>query len=95
MFLKGSQIWDEAFKEGKLKENEMYTPLDSNRGLGNFTPEEIRNLQHKAYLSYYLSPKYLISQIFRSIFVYHNFRVVRAGLKLLVEQKEDTLFANR
>ncbi|MCK4365173.1 MAG: B12-binding domain-containing radical SAM protein [Thermoplasmatales archaeon] len=95
MYLKGSQIWDEAFKEGKLKENEMYALLDSNRGLGNFTPEEIRDLQHKAYLSYYLSPKYLISQILRSIFVYHNFRVVRAGLKLLVGQKEETVFAKK
>jgi len=95
MYLKGSQIWDEAFKEGKLKENEMYASLDSKRGLSNYTPEEIREKQHKAFLSFYLSPKYLISQILRSIFVYHNFRVIRAGLKLLVEQKEDTLFANR
>lgn len=94
-FLKGSQIWDEAFKQGKIKENEMFVPCDSRRGLGNFTPDELRARLSKAFKSYYLNPRYLFDQFMRQIFVYKNFRVFKAGLKLMIEQKEDTLFAKR
>lgn len=94
-FLKGSEIWEDAHKQGKINENEMFVPCDSRRGLCNFTPEELRERLHKSYLSYYITPKYLISQLIRSIFVYGNFRVFKAGLKLLLEQKEETLFAKR
>jgi len=94
-FLKGSEIWEDAHKQGKIKENEMFVPCDSNRGLCNFTPEELRSRIHKAFLSFYLSPKYLFSQFIRSIFVYKNFRVFKAGLKLFLEQKEETLFAKK
>ena len=94
-YLKGSQIWEDAFKEGKLKENEMFRPTDSESGLGNFTSEELREKLHYAYKSYYFSPKYLISQFFRSMFRYHNFRVFRAGLKLILEQRDETLFASK
>ena len=95
MFLKGSDLWEEAFEEGKLKEHEMYVPCNSRRGLCHYTPEELREWLHKAFVSYYLSPKYLLSQLIRSLFVYRNFRVFKAGLKLLVEQKEETLFAKK
>jgi anaerobic magnesium-protoporphyrin IX monomethyl ester cyclase len=94
-FLKGSEIWEDSFKKGKIKEDEMFVPCDSRRGLCNFTPEELRERLHRAAVSYYFNPKYFISQIFRSIFVYKNFRVILAGIKLLIEQKEDTLFANK
>jgi predicted deacetylase len=47
------------------------------------------------HLNYYITPKYLISQLIRSIFVYGNFRVFKAGFKLLSEQKEETVFAKK
>jgi len=94
-FLKGSEIWEDAYKQGKIKENEIFAPCDSRRGLCNFTPEELRDRLHKAFLSFYIAPKYMISQFIRSIFVYGNFRVLETGLKLLLEQKEETLFAER
>ena len=91
-FLKGSEIWEEAYKQGKIKENEMFVPCDSSRGLCNFTPEEIRDRLSRAFLSYYISPKYLFSQFIRSIFIYRNFRVFKAGLIFLLKQKEGSLF---
>jgi radical SAM superfamily enzyme YgiQ (UPF0313 family) len=93
--LKGSRIWDEAYKAGKIKENEMFVSCTSERGICNFTEEEIRYLAHRAFSTYYLSPKYLISQFIRSIFVYRHFRIFKTGLILLLRQKEETLFAKR
>jgi len=94
-FLKGSEIWEDAFKKGKIKENEIFVHCDSRRGLGNFTPDELRDREHKALLSFYITPKYILSQFIRSIFVYRNFRVFKAGVKLLLEEKEESLFAQR
>jgi len=91
-FLKGSELWEDAYKLGKIKENEMFVPCDSRRNLCNFTPEELRERLSRAFLSYYISPKYLISQFIRSIFIYRNFRVFKAGLILLLKQKEGSLF---
>jgi len=94
-YLKGSKIWEDAFMAGKIEENEMFRPCDSNRGLGNYTPEELRERIKKAFKSFYFNPKYIISQFFRSIFVYRNFRVFKAGIKLIFEQREDTILARR
>ena len=92
-FLKGSEIWEDAYNDGKIKENETFVPCDSRRGLCNFTPEELRDRLSKATISYYSNPKYLITQFIRQIFVYKNFRVYKAGLKLLLQQKEATLLS--
>ena len=91
-FLKGSKLWEEAYKQGKIKENEMFVFCDSSRGLCNFTAEELRERLSKAYLSYYMSPKYLISQFIRSIFLYRHLRVFKAGLIFLLKQKKGSIF---
>jgi len=91
-FLKGSEIWEDAYKQGKINENEMFVPCDSRRNLCNFTPDELRESLSRAFLSYYISPKYLISQFIRSIFLYRHLRVFKAGLILLLKQKEGSLF---
>jgi len=93
--LKGSPIWEDAYKAGKIEKNDMHIPCDTKNGLCNFSKQEIRNIRHRAFLSYYLSPKYIISQFIRSIFVYRHFRVFKAGLELLLIQKDETIFANR
>ena len=73
----------------------MFVPCDSRRGLCNFTPEELRYQIHRALLTYYFTPRYLFSQFIRSIFVYHNFRIFKAGLILLLKQKEESVLAKR
>lgn len=92
-FLKGSDLWEEAVKEGKIKENEMFVECDSRRNLCNFTPDEIRELMHRAYRSYYFDIKHIINQTIRSIYVYKNFRMIRAAFKVILEQKEESLIA--
>jgi anaerobic magnesium-protoporphyrin IX monomethyl ester cyclase len=94
-FLKGSEIWEDAFKAGRIKENEMFRECDSKSGLGNYTPEELRNKIQHAFKSYYFNPKYILSQFFRSLFIYGNFRFLTAGLKLIFEQRENTILARR
>ncbi len=94
-YLKGSEIWEDAFKAGRIKENEMFRECDSKSGLGNYTPEELRNKIQHAFKSYYFNPKYILSQFFRSMFVYRNFRFLTAGLKLIFEQRENTILARR
>jgi anaerobic magnesium-protoporphyrin IX monomethyl ester cyclase len=94
-FLKGSDIWEDAFKAGRIRENEMFRECDSKSGLGNYTPEELRNKIQHAFKSYYFNPKYILSQFFRSLFVYGNFRFLTAGLKLIFEQRENTILARR
>ena len=93
--LKGSKIWEDAFKDGKIQENEFFVPCDNSRNICNFSKDEIRFKLHKAFLSYYFSPKYIISQFIRSVFLYRHFRVFKAGLILMIKQKEETLFAKR
>ncbi len=91
-FLKGSEIWEDAYREGKIAENETFVPCDSRRGLCHYTPEELRERVSSATIGFYTRPRYLLSQLFRQLFVYRNFRVYKAGLKLLLQQKESTLF---
>jgi anaerobic magnesium-protoporphyrin IX monomethyl ester cyclase len=93
--LKGSKLWEDAFKAGKIEENEMFIPCDKERGIGIFTPDELRERIQFAFKSFYFSPKYLISQFFRSMFRYGNFRVFKAGIKLIFEQREETILARR
>jgi radical SAM superfamily enzyme YgiQ (UPF0313 family) len=94
-FLKGSEIWEDAHKVGKIKENEMFVPCDSKHGLCHFSQEELRDILYRASVSYYFSMRYIISQFIRSVFVYGHFRIFKAGLKLLIEQKEETVFSKR
>ncbi|MBN1280180.1 MAG: B12-binding domain-containing radical SAM protein [Candidatus Thermoplasmatota archaeon] len=92
MYLKGSALWDDAVQKGLLSENELFVMNNSRAGLGNFTLEEFRNTITEAYRRFYFTPRYLVSQLLRQLFVYHNFRVFQAGLKLFLEQKDDSVF---
>lgn len=86
-YLKGSQIWKEAFELGKIKEHEMAVPGNSNRQLGNFTVEEIKKIINKANRSYYFRPRYLISEFYRQLFVFKSFKIFKADLKMLFHRK--------
>ena len=63
----GAELWNEAVKDGKISENEYVVPIDSNRGLGNFTIDEINDYQRKAFKQFYLRPSYIIGQFYRSL----------------------------
>lgn len=63
----GSDLWVEEVKNKKISKNEYLVDLDINKGLGNFTPTELKNLVDKAYRRFYLRPRHIINQIFESL----------------------------
>ena len=65
---------------------------NSREGLGNLSLEIFRNKITEAYKRFYFNPRYLLSQFIRQVFVYKNFRVFYAGLKLFLQQKEGSVF---
>ena len=91
-YLKGSAIWDDAFQKGIVKETDLYLMNNSREGLGNLPYEVFRNKITEAYRRFYFSPRYILTQFIRQIFVNKNFRVFYAGLKLFLQQKDGTVF---
>ena len=90
-YQKGSPLWQEAYEQGKIREDEMHVESNSLRGLGNFTPEALEEWITKAYRSFYFSPRFIFSQLFRQMFVYGHFRIFQAGFKLLFGGEESFL----
>jgi anaerobic magnesium-protoporphyrin IX monomethyl ester cyclase len=91
-YLKGSDLWEDAFRKGIVKENDLFLLNNSREGLGTMSLEAFRNKITEAYRQFYFNPRYLLSQFFRQLFVYRNFRVFYAGLKLFLQQKEGSVF---
>ena len=91
VYLKGSELWTQAFDEGKIRAEESFAKSDSARGLGNFTKEELDEWCIKAFKGFYLNPKYVVSQFFQQLFVRRNFRLFKAGLKVFLDEEDNIL----
>ncbi len=91
-YLKGSDLWEDAYREGIVQENDLFLLNNSRDGLGTMSLEAFRNKITEAYHRFYFSPRYFFSQLFRQLFVYRNFRVFYAGLKLFLQQKQGSVF---
>jgi anaerobic magnesium-protoporphyrin IX monomethyl ester cyclase len=91
-YLKGSDLWEDAFREGIVQENDLFLLNNSRDGVGTMSLEVFRNKITEAYHRFYFSPHYFFSQLFRQLFVYRNFRVFYAGLKLFLQQKQGSVF---
>jgi len=64
----GSDLWIEAVKQGKIKEDDEYiVHADSRRGLGNFTEEELIKFCRLAFKKFYFRPRYIIRELFKSV----------------------------
>lgn len=63
----GSDLWVEAVKEGKISKDEFEVPSIIERGLSNFTYDELINYQNIAFRKFYMRPRYLSRQIIKSI----------------------------
>jgi hypothetical protein len=77
----GSEIWEEAVREGKIKPEEHVVPSDSARGLALFTNEEIAQACQKAHKKFYFRPLYIIhmlSEAFRT----KDFSFIKVGLRV-------------
>lgn len=62
-----SGIWQEAVDRGKIRPDEYRVHPDINRGLGNFTTEELMKFTLKANYSFYLNPRRWLREITWSI----------------------------
>ncbi len=62
----GSALWTEAVESGKISKEEYAVPADSQRGLGNFTLDELNDFVNKATSRFYLRPQYMLAQAFRT-----------------------------
>lgn len=79
----GSDLWDEAVKSGKIKESDGYTVVaDSQKGLGNFTREELEEFYRKAIKRFYLRPRYITRQILK-LFKEEDFNTMKARVNRL------------
>jgi len=77
-YLRGSDLWLEAVKNGKLKNDEI-SIADSRKGLGNFTGEELQEYCKKGAKKFYFRASYVIRQIIQSI-INKDFSILRAGI---------------
>lgn len=79
----GSDIWTEAAAAGKITEDDGYDVMtDSQRGLGNFTKEELEEFCKKAFRRFHLRPHYIFQGLSRMI-VKRDFTLLKAGLEYL------------
>ncbi len=63
-----SDLWNDACQEGKISPEDGYSILaDSSKGLGLLPQQELEALQKKMVKSFYLRPRYLLQQLYRSI----------------------------
>jgi radical SAM superfamily enzyme YgiQ (UPF0313 family) len=81
-YIKGSRLWVEAVENNKISKDSFIEIADSEKGLGNFTREEIKSYTIQAYKTFYLRPSYLLSQISRSI-SRNDFSLLFKGWKFL------------
>jgi hypothetical protein len=79
----GSEIWDEAVKNGKIDDSDGYTVVaDSRKGLGLFKREEFDVFYREAMKRFYLRPRYFNRQIIK-ILKESDFQTMKARINQL------------
>ena len=80
MYHKGSDLWLEALRDGKINAIDHAVLADKNRKLGNFTSDELMRMCKRAYNEFYYRPNYLIKQLFKA-FKNQDFRIINAFIR--------------
>jgi anaerobic magnesium-protoporphyrin IX monomethyl ester cyclase len=62
-YLYGSDLWQQAVQDGKITSDEYYVTADIQRGLGQFTEQELNDYAMKAYKRFYIRPSLWIRQL--------------------------------
>jgi anaerobic magnesium-protoporphyrin IX monomethyl ester cyclase len=81
-YIRGSQLWMDAVKQGKISNDTFIELSDLHKGLGNFTREELKTYTIQAYKTFYFRPTYLLGQIYRSI-LRNDYSFLFNGLKFI------------
>jgi anaerobic magnesium-protoporphyrin IX monomethyl ester cyclase len=81
----GSQIYNNAIKEGKIKKDDISTVIaDTRIGLGNFTTKELLKNISISYKKIYYDPRFIIREIRKAFFV-KNFRFLKLYVKMFIK----------
>ena len=64
-YMVGSELWEEAVKQGKIKSNEYIVESDASKGLGRLTRRKLEELRKKANLKFYVRFDYAIKEIIK------------------------------
>ena len=86
-----SQLWSEAVKSDKIPSDGYSIPVDSRKGIGNFTIDELKEYTKEASRNFYLRPQFMLSQVVRA-FQRKDFRLVTNGFNALKTFKKEKLF---
>lgn len=66
-YMIGSDLWYQAVQNGKISENEYVIPSDKNRGLGNYTTQELFKHCINAQHSFYARPTFFVKLLKKSL----------------------------
>jgi len=83
-YVYGSSIWCEAVEDGKIKPEEGTIYADPNRGLGNFTSDELINFTMKAHKSFYLNPRLWKNEITNAL-IKKDISKINLGMRMLID----------
>lgn len=78
----GSDLWDEAVKQGKIMKNENIVIADSERDLSRFKAKELKEFSSNAFRRFYIRPKYIIKQILKMM-QSNDFRLLKVGFNYI------------
>jgi len=87
IYIRGSQLWDEAVESKKITEDMSLVLAGSEKGLGKLTQKEIFEYIAIAYKRFYSRPTYLLGQIYRGI-SRNDYSLLFHGLRFLFMLKE-------
>jgi radical SAM superfamily enzyme YgiQ (UPF0313 family) len=66
-YMIGSELWNQAVQEGKISENDYLVPADKNRGLGQYTKDELFKICTDAQRSYYARSTFFVNLLKTSL----------------------------
>lgn len=78
----GSHLWYDAVKNNKIKKDEYLVPAGSERGLGNYSRQELYDYSEKAFIRFYFRPTYLLDQIYQAL-IHRDFRFLKNSLNFI------------
>jgi anaerobic magnesium-protoporphyrin IX monomethyl ester cyclase len=82
IYIKGSQLWDEAVKSKKITEDVSLIFAGSEDGLGKLSREEIFKYINLGYKRFYYRPSYLLGQMYRGV-TRNDYSLLMHGLRFL------------
>lgn len=87
LYIYGSELWNEAVESNKISKDTDIVFADSEKGLGNFTKNELLEYTIIAFQRFYLRPSYFLGQIYRSI-KRNDYSLLINGLRFIFSLKK-------